>query len=78
MLERVKEKAKDFNFLTTKIYFTNEQDDYMSHNFTERANRITRNLKYMINEAIKFNNYTPFFFMLEDDTLAPKNAFQKL
>lgn len=78
MLNYVKERVKNYNFLTTKIYFTNEPNLYESHDFTKRAERITRNLKYMLNEVSKYNTYTPYFFMVEDDTLAPRNAFKKL
>lgn len=78
ILEYVKNRVKDYKFLTTKIYFTNEQDKYEETNFRTRAERITRNLKYALNEADKFNNRTPYIFMIEDDTLVPKNAFKKL
>lgn len=78
LLDKVKAKAKEFKFLTTKIYFANKKDKYENKNFTERADQITGNLKRMVNECAKFNNYTPYFFMLEDDTLCPPDAFKKL
>lgn len=78
LVDIVKERTKGYKFLSTRIYVSGEQSLGMSDVSPAREERITRNLRTILNDVNRWNNKSEFIFMVEDDTIAPPNAFQKL
>lgn len=78
LVDRVKFLSESVKFHTRRIFVTGEKNLATASNFTERAMRISRNVKVCINECLRSDIGTPYMFMTEDDTVFPANAWQKL
>lgn len=65
-------------FLSFRIFVTNEPNKAYSRSFEERGMRIAGFIKLFVKQCQESLSPTPFLFMVEDDTLAPDGAFEKL
>jgi len=72
-INRVKNNVVRFGFSSIKIIMTHDEPVVNSFSFYKRGMRIAMHIKKII-EEIK----TPLLFMVEDDTLVPKDAYRKL
>lgn len=78
------EKAKGYqrryesNFLSSRMYVTGESNLAYDRNFEDRGMRIANFIRTIINQCAQKIGGSPYLFMVEDDTLAPKRAFTKL
>lgn len=66
------------NFLSSRMYVTGETNLAYDRNFEERGMRIANFIRTIINQCAQKIGGTPYLFMVEDDTLAPKRAYTKL
>jgi glycosyltransferase involved in cell wall biosynthesis len=65
-------------FLSTRFYVSGEKNLADGRSFDDRGLRIARWVATIINQAGEKLGGSPFLFMVEDDTVAPKNAFKTL
>jgi hypothetical protein len=78
LVNKVKEKLEDFNFLSKRIFVTNEVSMGYEYRSPYREERIARNVKTILNDCLRQRIGTEFVFMLEDDTLVPPDSYKKL
>jgi len=79
-IEKIKgyQKKYEKNFLSSRMFVTGETNLVASRDFEARGMRIANFIKIIINQAAERIGGTEFLFMVEDDTLAPKDAYKKL
>ena len=82
LIERVKELScetnEKINILSTRMYVTAENSLEQSRDFEARGMRIANFIKIIINQAAERIGGSDYIFMIEDDTIAPKNAYKRL
>lgn len=73
-------KREEHRFMSTRYYVTNDKSmaDEREHSFEERGMRIADFISAMINQAAASIGGTPWIFMVEDDTIAPRGAYTRL
>lgn len=72
------QKKHESLFLSSRMFVTGEDSLAYCRDFESRGMRIANFIKIIINDTAKKFGGTPYLFMVEDDTLAPKDAFKKL
>jgi len=72
------QKENEKQFLSSRMFVTGEQNLSDSRDFESRGMRIANFIRIIINQAAERVGGSEFLFMVEDDTLAPKNAYKKL
>lgn len=79
LISEIIEKTQGIHFATTRIFVTNEKPILSAGDFHSRVMRIARNMEVII-DSIRGDSLggSDFVFMIEDDTIPPKNAFKKL
>lgn len=65
-------------FLSVRFFVSGEKNLADSKDFDARGLRIARWIKVIVNQCAEKMGGTPFLFMVEDDTRAPRNAFKTL
>jgi glycosyltransferase involved in cell wall biosynthesis len=79
-IKKIKDKAAvhDALFLSTRFFVTGEANLAESRDFEERGMRIAGFIGTIINQARERIGGAKYIFMVEDDTIAPRNAYKKL
>lgn len=79
-IDKIKEyqEKHEYQFLSSRMFVTGETNEAYSRDFETRGMRIANFIKLIINQVAERIGGTEFFFMVEDDTIAPKNAYRDL
>ena len=80
LVDKVKGYQRHYEgqFLSSRMFVTGQPNETQSRDFEIRGMRIANFIRIIINQAAERIAGTPYLFMVEDDTLAPKNAYKKL
>lgn len=80
LVERIRTLANTQvgNFSSVRMFVTGTQNETYSRDFEVRGLRIGNLIKIIINQAAARMGGTPYLFMVEDDTIAPPNAYKRL
>ena len=79
-IDKVKGYQKQYSgqFLSSRMFVTGQKNEADSRDFEVRGMRIANFIRVIINQANERIGGTPYLFMVEDDTLVPKNAYKRL
>lgn len=79
-VDKIKGYQKKYEglFLSSRMFVTWESSLAHSRDFEARGMRIANFIRIIINQSVLKFGGTKFLFMVEDDTLVPKDAFKKL